>query len=361
MLRDEAVPTSPEPVANRLPSVANLLPCFQEWLAVQRDQSNALALLRALAVESAKVAHLPDSEEQMEFNAEDLVQACWPAELVDFDSAKMKVKNARLEQYLVSRAVDREAFFAQRGFEHAIGVRKRSTTGHHRAQWSLVPYALAPAEEAIGLQTAGEADRVDWLEPESSVKTGISAHASLQIEYTYAAAGTVRPSWIARPLFGSGSFKTKSLRGLLFAGTVLAPMSCIALLAAAVWLMLFVKRAVTTADLAFIVVAAGTGWLLWDIVRQLWWLLADRIVPAADVLVGWNEPPAQIESFKLGDARIIGLVRYSATCPVCAAAVELRYGTGHERRRLFGCCVEAPQEHVFTFDRVTRRGTAALR
>jgi hypothetical protein len=361
VLRDEAVPTSPEPVANRLPSVANLLPYFQEWLAVQRDQSNALALLRALAVESAKVAHLPDSEEQMEFNAEDLVQACWPAELVDFDSAKMKIKNAKLEQYLASRATDREALFKQRGFKHALGVRKRSTTGHHRAQWSLAPYALTSPEEAIGPQATGEADRVVSLEAVGFVGAGDAIPANLQIEYTYAAAGTVKPSWIARPLFGSGSFKTKSLRGLLFAGTGLAPMACIALLAVTVWLMLFVHRALTTADLAFFVVAAGMGWLLWDIVRQLWWLLADRIVPAADVLVGWNEPPAQLESFKLGDARIIGLVRYSATCPVCAAAVELRYGAGHERRRLFGCCVEAPQEHVFTFDRVTRRGTAALR
>lgn len=360
MLRDEAAPTSPELVANRLPKVPDLLPCFQEWLDSQRDETNALALLRALAAESAKVARLPGHGEQLEFNAEDLVQVCWP-ELVDFDSAKMKVKNAKLEQYLSSRATDREAFFAQRGFKHALGLRKRSTTGHHRAQWSLEPYTLTPPEEATRPQIAGEADRVDWLEPVAPVETRNAAPPSLQIEYTYAAAGIVKPSWIVSPLFGSGSFKTRSLRGLLFASTAVVPMACIALLAAILWLMLFVNRAVTTADLAFLVAAAGIGWVLWEFVRQLWWLLVDRIVPAAEVLVSWNEPPAQLESFKLGDARIIGLVRYSATCPVCAAAVELRYGAGHERRRLFGCCVEAPQEHVFTFDRVTRRGKAVAR
>lgn len=358
-MRDQASPTSPEPVANRLPPVADLLPCFKEWLEIQRDQSNALALLRALAAESAKVAHLPDSRAQLEFNAEDLVQACWPSELVDFDTAKMKIKNARLEQYLASRAADREAFFIQRGFKHALGLSKRSTTGHHRAQWSLASCELASAEYPIVSQAADGASRLVSLEPAGLVGTEVATPARLQIEYTYAAAGIVKPSWIARPLFGSGSFKTKSLRGLLFAGTGLAPMACIALLAATVWLMLFVRRAPTTADLAFFVVAGGLSWLLWDIVRQLWWLLTDRIVPAADALVAWNESPAQLESFKLGEVRIIGLVRYSATCPVCAAAVELRYGTGHERRRLFGCCVEAPQEHVFTFDRVTRRGTVA--
>jgi hypothetical protein len=133
-------------------------------------------------------------------------------------------------------------------------------------------------------------------------------------------------------------------------------MVCVAGLVAAVWLMLFVRQQVTTADLAFLVFGAGLGWMLWNSIRSLWWLLADRIIPVADVLLEWSEAPAQLESFKDGNARIIGMVRYSATCPVCAAAVELRYGEGNERRRLFGCCVEAPQEHVFTFDRVTRRG-----
>lgn len=360
MLRDEAAPTSPEPVANRLPTVTDLLPCFQEWLAGQRDETNALALLRALAAESAKVARLPGHREQLEFNAEDLVQVCWP-ELVDFDSAKMKVKNAKLEQYLSSRAPDREAFFAQRGFKHALGLRKRATTGHHRAQWSLEPYTLMPPEEVTGPQSPGERDCTGKFEPMAWVEARDAAPLSLQIEYTYASAGTVKPSWIARPLFGSGSFKTKSLRGLLFASAAVVPMTCIALLAAIMWLMLFVNRAVTTADLAFFLAAAGIGWVLWEFMRLLWWLLIDRIVPAAEVLTSWSEQPAQLESFRQGDARIIGLVRYSATCPVCAAAVELRYGTGHERRRLFGCCVEAPQEHVFTFDRVTRRGRSVAR
>ena len=66
--------------------------------------------------------------------------------------------------------------------------------------------------------------------------------------------------------------------------------------------------------------------------------------------------PVFQQPVRAGDERVIGLVRYTATCPECSAAVELRYGEGHERRRLFGCCVESPQEHVFTFDRVTRRG-----
>lgn len=98
------------------------------------------------------------------------------------------------------------------------------------------------------------------------------------------------------------------------------------------------------------------GWLLWGTIRNGWWPLADRIAPVSELLVSWKEAPAQLESFRAGNERVIGLVRYTATCLECAAAIELRYREGNDRRRLFGCCVESPQEHVFTFDRVTRRG-----
>jgi hypothetical protein len=74
----------------------------------------------------------------------------------------------------------------------------------------------------------------------------------------------------------------------------------------------------------------------------------------------WGEEPAQLENFKEGDIRMLGLVRYSATCTIYAAKVELRYGDGAERRRLFGRCIEAPQDHVFTFDRVTRKGAVRV-
>lgn len=343
MLRSESPSTSHQPVANGLPTVQELLPCFRDWLATQRDEAKALTLLRALADESLKVAGSTDPQ-QLEFDALDLAQAChWP-ECDDFDAASKKIKSANLEKYLSSRLADREAFFVQRGLQHGLHVCKRSPSGRHRAQWSLEPYSLAPPAATIDAQLDNE-----------PVEAGLGTDGP-QIEYDYATAGTVRPSWLARLLFGDGWFRTKSLRGLLFVCTGLAPMVCVAGLVATVWLMLFVKRPVTTADLAFLVFAAGLGWMLWDFLRSLWWLLSDRIVPASDVLLGWREDPAQLESFKDGNARIIGLVRYSATCPVCAATVELRYGEGSERRRLFGCCVEAPQEHVFTFDRVTRRG-----
>ena len=107
MLRSETPPTSPDPVANGLPNVEDLLPCFRDWLMAQRDETKALVLLRALANESLKVASSADPQ-QLEFDALNLAQAChWP-EQDDFDAASRKVKSANLEKYLSSRAADRE-------------------------------------------------------------------------------------------------------------------------------------------------------------------------------------------------------------------------------------------------------------
>lgn len=343
MLRSEPVPTSPLPVANGLSTVRELLPVFQSWLSSQRDETQALILLRALTSESLVAAKYSD-EAQMEFSALDLVQACGWSDISDFDAASTKVKNAKLEKYVLSRTNDLEAFFQQQGFSCAVKVGKRSPSGRHRAVWFLDQYELPTPAEVIEIAPAPEPAATGWYPDDGS------------IEYQYAAAGTVQPSWVARLLFGRGWFATRSVRGVLFLCIGLAPMFIVAGLVMLAWLVMSVRRPVTTADLSFLAVSASVGWVLWLGVRSLWWLLADRIIPASEILVRWSDDAAQVESFKEGTSRLIGLVRYSAICPVCAAAIELRYGEGAERRRLLGCCVEAPQEHVFTFDRVTRRG-----
>ena len=99
--------------------------------------------------------------------------------------------------------------------------------------------------------------------------------------------------------------------------------------------------------------------LIWRFALQpLVWLIEDRIIPAPLWVPALTEDHCQLEMPRDDQHRYIRLVRYSGVCPVCAGLIELRYGTGSESRRLFGCCREAPQEHRFTFDRVTRQGRA---
>ncbi|MDP4078797.1 hypothetical protein [Acidovorax sp. A1169] len=347
MLRSDSLPTSPEPVANGLPEpvLRELLQCLRDWLDTQRDDNGAMALLRGLVAESIKAEANSKDIQLREFDAQELAEACdWP-EQDDFTAASKKVKGVQFDAYLESRERSVEAFFEGKGFAHAIRLGKHSPRGRHRAKWFLEAYVPGEQKDPTALQPVDQP-----VEP-------VLEAPSQQIEYGYSEAGTVKSSYLAHLLLGKGSFKVKSARGLLFACTFLVPGILLLLLVATGGLHLLMDRPLRTADLAFAIFAFGIGWFMLDQIRTTWWLLEDRIIPAPDGLVRLTEEPAQLESFKVDQGRVIGLVRYTANCPVCAAAVELRYGQGHERRRLFGCCVEAAQEHLFTFDRVTRRGT----
>lgn len=108
-----------------------------------------------------------------------------------------------------------------------------------------------------------------------------------------------------RVLFGAGWFRNKSLRGAIFAGSALVPMFVIAGMVGVVWLILFVNCPLTTSDLTLLLLSGG-----------LWWLLDDRLIPASEILLRWGEEPAQLENFKEGDIRMLGLAHYSATCPI---------------------------------------------
>jgi hypothetical protein len=87
------------------------------------------------------------------------------------------------------------------------------------------------------------------------------------------------------------------------------------------------------------------------------WLVEDRIIPASEGWVAWKEESAQLELARDSDGkRRLQHVRYSAACTVCAASIELLYAQGANKRRIVGCCTEAPQDHVFSFDRVLKTG-----
>ncbi len=123
--------------------------------------------------------------------------------------------------------------------------------------------------------------------------------------------------------------------------------------------LLYVQRPVQTGDIALLLTLAAFGYFTWyGEIRPMTSLVEDRLIPAEDAWVALHEKAAQLE-FVNGpdDRRMLQLVRYTAVCPLCAGALELRYWMGTNRRRLVGCCNEAPQDHVFSFDRIRRTGS----
>lgn len=185
MLRSESAPTSPEPVADGFASLQELLSCLIEWIASQRDETNARELLAALANETLKVARSSDPS-QREFDAADLAGACdWP-EQGDFEAATRRIKRAELQAYLSAREAGLEQFFLRRGFQQALRLQKRSPPGRRRAHWYFEPYAVAQSLEE---------DERDKTGPEPvRTSTGL---VPTSITYDYVPAGQVKPSWLA--------------------------------------------------------------------------------------------------------------------------------------------------------------------
>lgn len=317
------------------------LECLKDWLQRNRADGSAYSLFVALTVESLKRADSADPA-QREFDAEALAPAAGGP--VDFESAKRWIDRGKFEVFAAARQTAIEQHFRAAGHAQALKVVRRSPRGKHRTVWYLEPYPLgqsAEAPESIGLPGA----------PESSDEP-------LSIQYEFTPPGKVRAAWYARPLIGAGSFVTRSWRGLLWLALFLVPVTYLLLSSAVAMAYMYAKRPLQTSDLASMLMLAVVGWVVWRIsVRPVMWLIDDRIALATELWVAWGEETAQLELAKdENNRRRLQLVRYAAVCPICAGTIELRYSQGLNRRRLLGCCNEAPHDHVFSFDRVSRLG-----
>jgi hypothetical protein len=318
-----------------------LLNCLTDWLIANRADGSAYSLFVALATETLKRAASEDPA-QREFDAEALASAAGGPS--DFDSAKRWIDRAKFEVYVGARQMAIEQHFRAAGHSQALKVVRRSPAGRHRAVWFLEPYELVEPADDPGLVSQSE--------------TTAAMKSPLWIEYDFTPPGGVKAVWYARPLLGSGSFITRSWRGLLWVAVFLIPVLYLLVSIIVALSYTYLRRPLLTSDIASLVLLVALGWVVWrNSVRPALWLVEDRIALATELWVGWNEETAQLELARdENKRRRLQLVRYSAVCPICAGTVELRYSQGPNRRRLLGCCDEAPQEHVFSFDRVLRTG-----
>lgn len=320
-----------------------LVVCLSDWLTSHREDAGAYLLLAALTQETLKRAD-SQSPSQREFDAQDLAAAAGRPEANDFDASKRWVVGRGLETYATARRESIEDHFRAAGHESCLRPTRRSPGGKHRAVWYLEQYPL-PDEPAEAIA-------------DNPARTGMDSPEAATVQYEFTPPGMVKAAWYSRPLIGAGSFVTRSWRGILWAAAFLVPVAYLLASALLTLGFTYLRRPVQTADLASLIVAGVLAWFVWLIfVRPMVWLLDDRIIPATELWVAWGETNAQLELTKdEHNRRRLQLVRYTAVCPICAGTLELRYSQGPNTRRLLGCCAEAPHEHVFSFDRVSRRG-----
>lgn len=77
-----------------------------------------------------------------------------------------------------------------------------------------------------------------------------------------------------------------------------------------------------------------------------WWMQSDD----GERLLEFRKPPRFSE-------KTIKAVSYSAMCPICGAKVIAKSGGIEFFGRIVGRCDDAPVEHIFSFDYITRQGT----
>ncbi len=329
-----------------------LLECLERWLQAQQDDTNAREICQALASESKKRVGSPEAR-QAWFDVLQIAPATvsGAAHGDNFDAANRWFKRADPQRYLDSRRIPLEAHFRNHGHTQALALGKTPSAGKHRTQWFYVPYDLPE----IGDERDG--DRAPEMEEAQSPASANSTATTSTLTYELTEPDGIRLNGLGRLLAGSGEFRTRSWRGLLWALFLILGATLVGAIALMFWLMHGVNRPVTTGDLVLLIGLVATGFVCWwFLVRPLVVLLHDRIVPASEFFTEFREDPCQLELSKANQGRAIRVVRYSGTCPICAGRIELEYGFGDQRRRLFGCCTEAPREHVFTFDRVTLQG-----
>ncbi len=105
-------------------------------------------------------------------------------------------------------------------------------------------------------------------------------------------------------------------------------------------------------------------YFLLKLVQPFYFSGTKRIILIPDIFLPIKYISGQFESIatdKIKEStgrniRMYRMVSYSGKCPICGNRVELEYGGKEFYNRLIGRCLEAPEEHIFSFDRVKRIG-----
>lgn len=118
---------------------------------------------------------------------------------------------------------------------------------------------------------------------------------------------------------------------------------------------------ITTSDLVLLIYLGLVTWYSYYLANRLNRLVEDRIIMAAEIMLGAKEFNVCLELARspgggLNTPKRAKMVKYAGTCLVCNAQVLLDNGEPDFPRRIVGRCTESPREHVFSFDRTTLTG-----
>ncbi len=313
-----------------------VIQCLIDWLDQVPSDQKAHSILRALAEESLKKADF--DEEQRKFTKKEIVAAT--NELIDDHKVSkwMDWKNTVLP-YWESRKKDVIQLAREKNLDSFPMITCDKSGGGRGIETKYwIKSELLP--EIIKENTVLEKD-----------------NNKTHIDYEIAERREIKLIWFLNFFLKDGQLKLSKWSIWIIIGWMIIVGASVVLLSYFSWMTLSIPQPVTTREISLFINVFILPYIVWIWVIKPWvYLFDDRIIPAFDLCTAIKEKPAQLELFKDGEQRFIRLVRYTAPCLICGATVYLDKGEPDYPRRLVGRCSESPREHVFSFDRVTRKG-----
>lgn len=167
-------------------------------------------------------------------------------------------------------------------------------------------------------------------------------------------------SWFGAAVFGKDGLLLSRWNRSAVAAVIFAPIVFAYLV---LWqageYMLSTTRAVSPADLAVLALVCSLVYGALGYFRKWIRLGDDRIILSPGWALKAEESGATIEivgNRANGDIPVIKVLRYTATCPICGGMLKIASGEPDFSYRLVGRCSNSPREHVYSFDRTTKRG-----
>lgn len=178
----------------------------------------------------------------------------------------------------------------------------------------------------------------------------------------YRAVQDFEPSWIAKFYFG----KANEVIGVKKWIMIFMPFSLILLylLMSVSLFYVFKNQTIANLSLFHIGLFVASLWFLIREVQHFERFTNNKIIFASEYFNGWREFSLVQELVTVEDEegnflhKKVQLTKYAGLCPICNSRVELAKGEPDFPQRIVGRCNESPNEHVYSFDRITKLGYA---
>jgi hypothetical protein len=321
--------------------------CLMDWLNSKINDDKPHRILRALAEESLKKADL--EEEKRRFTNKDIVAA-----------ANEPTQENKANKWVNWNKTVLPYWNTKKKFVIQL-AREKGLNSYPELGFYIPEKAGRGNESLYWLKAEPLPESKDNEEKQSSeLEQGKARDKSrISFQYDLAENGEVKPIWWAKRLFHDGQILLSRWHIWIIIGWLIILGGSAVALSYISWLGLTIPRPVTTRELTALITIFVLPYTVWIVFIKPWVrLFDDRIVVAPDLLVAMEQKSAQLELFREGDMRMIRLVSYTAPCPICGSTIHLDKGEPDFSRRLVGRCTESPREHIFSFDRVTQKGTS---